>query len=294
MKFSKLLTIFACLGLFIFANTALAYYNLGQPAGFVNDFSKTLTIEQKQQLENKLISFERETSNEISAVIIDDLQNDTIENFAVKLFEEWGIGKEGKDNGILILVAKNNREMRIEVGYGLEGALTDAQAGSIINQIMKPAFRDNNFYKGIDGAIDKIILATKGEYQASQSNSNNSSNWDMMVFLIFLGFIWLSAILGRSKSWWFGGLLGCIIGFIVGVVRGSVYFGVISIIILLPVGLLFDYIVSKQYSLGKKRGNVPWWIGGGGRGPGGVSGGGGGFGGFGGGMSGGGGSSGSW
>ena len=99
-----------------------------------------ISAEQKQTLETKLSQFEKDTSNELSVVTIEDLKGDTIENFAVKLFEDWGIGKKDKDNGVLLLIAKNDRQMKIEVGYGLEGALTDAQSFWIIQNVMRPAF----------------------------------------------------------------------------------------------------------------------------------------------------------
>mgnify|MGYP001595578652 CR=1 FL=1 len=274
--------------LFLFALPALAYYNPGQPAGLVNDYTGTLTAEQKQALENKLSQFEKETSNEISVVLIPSLQDDTIENFAVKLFEDWQIGKKGKDNGVLVLVAKEDREMRLEVGYGLEGALTDAQSNWIINQLMKPAFRNNDFYGGLDQAADKIMAATRGEYIPSDSKKPNDQGFnplDLMWIGVFI-FVWLASILGRSKSWWAGGVIGAVIGVVIGFIKGFLFFGIAAIVLLAPAGLLFDYIVSKKYQAGKASGFMPWWIGGG---RGGL---GGGFGGFGGGFSGGGGSSG--
>lgn len=276
--------------LFLFALPALAYYNPGQPVGLVNDYSGTLTAEQKQALETKLSQFEKDTSNEIAVVMIPNLREDTIENFAVKLFEDWKIGKKGKDNGVLVLVAKEDREMRLEVGYGLEGALTDAQSNWIINQVMQPAFRNNDFYGGLDGAVDKIMAATKGEYIPSdkKTNSKGFNPLDLMWIGVFI-FVWLASILGRSKSWWAGGVIGGVAGVIIGFIKGFLFFGIISIVLLIPAGLLFDYIVSKKYQAGKAGGHIPWWIGGAGRG-----GSGGGFGGFGGGFSGGGGSSGRW
>ena len=281
---------------FFFAFSANAYFNPGQPTGFVNDYTNTLNSEEKQQLENKLEQFEKETSNEISIVIIESLEGDVLENFTVELFKEWGIGKKGKDNGVLVLIAKDDKKMRIEVGYGLEGALTDAQANWIINNMMKPAFRANDFNKGINEAVEKIIAATNGEYVPSEKKramANLSFDaWQMIFFVAFALILWLAAILGRSKSWWLGGVLGGIVGVIIGIIKGFLFFGLITIGILIPLGLLFDFIVSKQYKATKARGSVPWWIGGGGWGSGGSSSGG--FGGFGGGMSGGGGSSGSW
>ncbi|MBU0646906.1 TPM domain-containing protein [Patescibacteria group bacterium] len=274
--------------LLLIASPCLAYYNPGKPAGFVNDFANVLTNEQKQNLENKLSEFTKISSNEISVVIIKSLKDDTVENFAVQLFKDWGIGKKGKDNGVLILVAIDDRKMRIEVGYGLEGALTDAQSSWIGNQIIKPAFKSGDYYQGFNGAVDKIILATKGEYiPEDKGNETKQSgvNLDVIFYIAIFGFMWLSSILGRSKSWWLGGAIGGVVGIIIGLFKGFLFFGLISIAVLAPLGLLFDFFVSKSYQKSKASGIFPWWIGGG-RG--------GGFGGFGGGSSGGGGFSGDW
>lgn len=270
---------------------AFAFVSPGQPTGLVNDFANVLSAEQKQQLENKLQQFKASTGNEIAVAVINSLQDDIIENFAVDLFKEWGIGQKGQDNGVLILVAKEDRKMRIEVGYGLEGALTDAQSGWIIQQVMKPAFAENNFYQGLDGAVDKIIAATQGEVIPSDSQAPRAKKLNIQYIFgaVIFAFIWLASILGRSKSWWLGGVLGGISGVIIGFFVGFLYLGIIAIAVLAPLGLLFDFIVSKQYQAGKASGHLPWWIGGGG-----FGGGRGGFGGFGGGSSGGGGASGDW
>lgn len=270
-----------------------AYVNPGVPGGFVNDFTGVLNNEQKQQLEQKLSEFEKSTGDEISIAVIKSLNGDTVENFTVKLFEDWGIGKKDKDNGVLILVAVEDRQMKIEVGYGLEGALTDAQSFWIINNEMAPAFRDNDFYGGLNAAADKIISAIGGEVIPEDKPASEASvnYFNVIAFIIFV-FVWLGSILGRSKSWWLGGALGGIAGIIIGFIKGFLYFGVISLAILIPFGLLFDFIASKTYSKSKSQGKTPpWWIGGGGFG---SSSKGSGFGGFGGGSSGGGGASGRW
>ncbi|OGF26649.1 hypothetical protein A2477_01790 [Candidatus Falkowbacteria bacterium RIFOXYC2_FULL_47_12] len=281
--------------LFLLALPASAYYNPGIPTGFVNDFAGVIIVDDgtQQALEEKLVNFEKETSNEISVVTIQSLQGDYIENFAVKLFQEWGIGKAKQDNGVLVLVAVEDRKMRIEVGYGLEGALTDAQSNWIINNEMKPAFQAGKYGEGISLAVDKIIGATRGEYVPSESNGGGSGwDWNFILWVVIFGFMWLGSILGRSKTWWAGGAIGGAVGVILGLIWGFLWVGVGSIVGLAIFGLFFDFIVSKQYNAAKASGrNLPWFLGGGGFG-GGSSGGG--FGGFGGGMSGGGGSSGSW
>jgi len=286
------------LSLFIPA-LVFAFYSPGSPSGFVNDFAQMMTDSARTQLETKLVQFKKDTSNEISVVTINSLQGDTIENFAEKLFQEWGIGKKDKDNGILLLIASQDRQMRIEVGYGLEGALTDAQSYWIIQNILRPAFQAENYDQGITDAVDKIIAATKGEYVPTQNASTSSkTGWNFktietVIFLAFVGFLWLAAILARSKSWWAGGIIGALIGLLL-IIFWNWIFGLIATLFLTPLGFLLDYFVSKNYKKHKDSGTrPPWWIGGAGFG-GRSSGGGGGFGGFGGGSSGGGGASGGW
>lgn len=273
-------TILFFLPLFVFA-----YYNPGQPTGFVNDFSGTLNAQQIKDLNDKLINFEKETSNEISVVLIPSLKGDTVENFAEKLFQEWKIGKDKKDNGALLLIAVEDRKMRIEVGYGLEGALTDAQSFIILQKDLVPAFKAKDFYGGINSALDDIIAATKGEYAQEVKSivKNLKFSVDWLLF-VFFGLIWLVSILGKSKSWWLGGVVGALIGLF--------FWSIIWIVIFGLFGLLIDYLASRSYKKSMSSGGTPpWWFGGGWGGSGGS---GGGFGGFGGGSSGGGGSSSSW
>lgn len=294
----------------------LAYNLPGQPTGFVNDFSQVLSSNQKLALEKKLADFEKETSSEIVVAIIPSLGGDTVENFAVKLFEDWGIGKKGKDNGVLILIAMQDRQMRIEVGYGLEGYLTDLQSHWIIDKIMKPAFQKGDYYQGIEAAIEKIMAATKGEKIPEEKPGvpgSTDQGWlwlkslpsdffrfglvvGMFIIWLISGLItWLASILARSKSWWLGGVVAGAIGFFISLMAGFFFVGLVSFLILIPLGLWFDFVVSRVYQESKgKKSKIPWWAGGGGFDRRSGGGGGGGFGGFGGGGSGGGGASGRW
>ncbi len=271
-------------------NISLAYFDLGKPTGFINDYTKTLSLEQKSYLEQKLSTFEKETSNEIFAVVIQSLQGDSVENFANQLFNTWGIGKKGKNNGVLFLVALDDRRMRIEVGYGLEPYLTDAQSFQLIDKIAKPSFRNADYFGGMNGVLDGITGLIKGTYSLPIDNDGNASIMDYFELIFFFGYLiimFLASVLGSSKSWWAGGVIGLIIGIILGFIKGF-NFGIWSSAILFPVGLLFDLAVSKAHQQKKESGKYPWWAGGG-------SGGfGGGFGGGGGGSSGGGGASGGW
>ncbi len=282
------------LALIIAVPFAHAYTSPGKPTGLVNDFAGVLQPSERQALEAKLTNFKESSGDEVTVVTLKNLGGDTVENYASELFKEWGIGQKGKDNGILFLVAVDDHVMRIEVGYGFEGALTDAQSYWIEQSIAVPAFKNNNFYSGIDGVTNKIISAIQGEVIPSEDRNapRRASGFNINIFFwASFALVWLASILGRSKSWWAGGVLGGVIGVVLGLFFGFLYTGVIALVALIPLGLLFDFLVSRAYSRGKTTGHYPWWIGGG-RGFGG--GGGGGFGGFGGGSSGGGGSSSHW
>lgn len=263
-----------------------AYTNPGKPQGLVNDFAGILTSTEKIELETTLSDFKKETGNEITIVTVSSLGDETVNSYAVKLFQEWGIGKKDKDNGLLILHAPNERQIWIEVGYGLEPYITDAKASSVYRNILSPAFKQGNYAGGYREAIKAIIGTLRGEAEAIPETSSGgglNENWFVFGFIIFM---WLVSILGRTKSWWLGGVLGGIAGTIIGFIYGFLFTGIIWTIILVIIGLIFDFIVSKAYAKSKiKGGNPPWWIGGGGFG----GGHGGGFGGFGGGGSGGGG-----
>jgi uncharacterized protein len=284
----------AILLLLFFPLALFAYTSPGRPSGFVNDFTGTLSKEDINSLEVKLSKFEKDSSNEISVVLVNNLDGDNIENYAVQLFSDWGIGKRDNDNGVLLLIALQERKMRIEVGYGLEGALTDLQGNTIINNTLKPAFQQGDFYGGITRALEDIISATRGEYvgpiDQSYINGRDLEGYlNIFGYLVF-GVLWLTSVLARSKNWWAGGVVGGIIGVIIGSIFGFFYIGLASLFFLIPAGLLLDFIVSRAYHQGRQTGYYPWWIGGGPHhnGFGGL------FRGFGGGRSGGGGSSGDW
>jgi uncharacterized protein len=276
-------------------SVARAYKNPGTPVGYVNDFAGMLSTNTKQYLEQRLTQVEATNSAQVAVVTINSLDGDTIENFAVKLFEDWKIGQKGKDNGILLLIAKEDRKVRIEVGYGLEGTLTDAQSGLIIRNVITPAFKAGNYDSGVRDGVDAITEVLSGEPLVEQPVSSTTDTGEVIegfVGFFFFGIMllqWFVSVLARSKSWWLGGVIGGIAGVLIKGIFGLLGFGL--------VGLLIDYLVSRQYQHSKTTGSYPWWIGGKSGFSSGWSSGGhssGGFGGFGGGRSGGGGASGGW
>ncbi len=257
-KYSFLSAALLFLSLVLFSSIAQAQNIIAKPspATLVTDVAGVLTFEQKQALENKLVAIDDSSSNQIAVVIIPSLDGYPKEEYANKLFREWGIGNKKTNNGVLLLIAIQDRQIRIEVGYGLEGAIPDITALNIIDNDIKPAFKAGNYYDGINQATDNIAKAAVGEYKVKKAKKSKGKGGGG-VFLIIL--IIIFAILRGGRG---GG--GSNIG------RGG----------------------FSDVATGMLLGSL---LGGGGRhGGGGWGDSGGGFGGFGGGSSGGGGAGGSW
>lgn len=254
------LSIFLSLSVCAFAQIEKIIPSKPNPPRLVNDYTRTLTEEQRQYLENKLVAYDDTTSNQVAIVIIPTLDGNSLEDAGLKILRDWGIGGQaGSDNGILILIVKNDRKVRIEVGYGLEGAVSDLTASSIIENEITPNFREGNYYRGLDAAVDAIIKAAHGKYTAPANYSKKKDKGISIGKIIFLLIIiWI--LLGMFSSGSRGGMASR---------RG--YRGT---------GPIWWWPTSGGWS-----GGGGGWSGGGG---------GGGFGGFGGGSGGGGGASGSW
>ncbi len=160
---------------------------------YVNDFTNTLNQSQKNELEQQLSDFDKKTSNQIVFLMINSLNNeDVIENYSLKVAELNKIGSNGKDNGVLFTVIKNDKKLRIEVGYGLEGFLTDAKSSYIIRNIITPQFKNNDYYSGIKNGLNEIIkVASDANYlnDKIQSNNNNNSTNPIFGILITIFFV---------------------------------------------------------------------------------------------------------
>jgi uncharacterized protein len=131
--------------------------------GRVTDNAEILSPDGRRQINAKLEAHERSTTDQIAVLTVPSLEGESIEGFAIRVFEQWQLGKRGRDNGILIIVAPRDRRMRIEVGYGLEGALTDLEAGRIIRNIMTPSFTNGDFDGGIEQGVDAVIAQLSGD-----------------------------------------------------------------------------------------------------------------------------------
>ncbi|MBN2356760.1 YgcG family protein [candidate division KSB1 bacterium] len=180
--------------------------------GRVNDYANVLSEEAKQQLTIKLEQHEQATSNQIVVLTLSSLGDENLEDFAVTVFDTWKLGEKGKDNGVLLLISIQDRKMRIEVGYGLEGTLPDGLAGSIIRSEIVPQFRRGDYDAGINAGVDAIIAAIEGEYTA-ETPTEAGDDFDGLAFpfnLIFglfivsiLGVFTISGVFTKGCMSWF-------------------------------------------------------------------------------------------
>lgn len=256
------------------------------------DQTGTLSDEQQAALASQIATSRKEKDYQIGILMIPSLEDRDLEGYSLDVARTWGIGEKTKNNGVLLLIAKNDRRLRIEVGSGLEGDLTDAQSGRIIQQIITPKFKTGDYYGGISAGVTAIHEAVMGRAPTQQQSVGSG---DITGAIMNVGFfalwiiIWIGSILARSKSWWAGGVIGGIIGIIIAAIAGWVLWAVLLIFALIGSGLGLDWLVSRNYRERTGHGIAPsWWAGGSGWG------GGGGGGSFGGGGFSGGGSSGSW
>ena len=269
----------------LLCGTAQAEVAVPQLAHHVTDLTSTLDANQKQALETKLAAFEARKGSQIAVLLVPSTQPETIEQFGIRVVDAWKLGRKGVDDGVLLLIAKDDRKLRIEVGYGLEGALNDATSKRIVSDVIAPNFKHGDYYSGIDAGVDAIIKVVEGEplppatQRASTQSSNGSDSFGHLLgagFVIFmLGNIVLRQLLGRLPS-------GLIVGGVIGVLAWAM---------LLSVGLavaaaIVAFVLSLAFGAGGGGTSFPGWgggsgggWGGGGGGDGGFSGGGGGFGG---------------
>jgi uncharacterized protein len=249
----------------------------------VNDYAAMLSPATRQQLESVLAGLEKEESTQLAVLTIDSLQGENLEEFSLKVAEKWRLGQKGLDNGALLLIAKNDRKLRIEVGYGLEGVLTDLTSGRIIRDIITPQFKNGNFDQGVIDGVSAMIAAVRGEFSAQAAvSSGKQSADDLSGFVVFLLFILfnIGRILGRKK------LVAASLSAVIAPVIGSLFFGFqwLLFLALIPAGFFAGFLASSFFahigSSGRRSGGFRGYSSGGfSRGGGGFSGGGGGFGG---------------
>jgi uncharacterized protein len=176
--------------------------NKPNPPRLVNDFAGILSSGESQRLENKLVAFSDSSSNQIAVVTVANMGDyAAIEDFSYDLGKKWGVGKADKDNGILIVISMAERKSRIEIGSGLEGAVPDIIASELIRNVLRPAFKQQKYFDGLDGTIDNLIAASKNEYHADpKANTNDDGGGVVVLIMIFLFIVLLIWIKTRNAQ----------------------------------------------------------------------------------------------
>jgi uncharacterized protein len=276
----------------LIAGSALANIAVPPLKSSVTDLTNTLDAGQREALQAKLAAFEAKKGSQIAVLIVPSTQPETIEEYGIRVGDTWKIGRKGVDDGVILIVAKNDRRLRLEVGYGLEGALPDAIAKRIVTDVITPYFKQGDFAGGINAGVDATIKVIDGEPlpapKAQRATGKQGSQGFDFESLLVMGFIGVFVVGGILRSM-FGrfagsGVVAAVLGFIAWMLAGTLVVAVIVAIVAFILGLFAGSGIGGG---GGGRGGG-WSSGGGGfsSGGGGFSGGGGSFGG--------GGSSGSW
>lgn len=172
----------------------------------VTDVTGTLSQAEIRTLENHLAIFEDSTSTQIVVVLLGSVAGESIEDVSMRIAEQNKIGSKGRDNGVLLLIAKDDRLIRIEVGYGLEGTLPDALASSIIRNEITPYFRTGNYYGGIVGGVNAIMSATRNEYTADQKGKRKETGGFPLLLVLLILFFVLNGLRRRNSGGFLGGM----------------------------------------------------------------------------------------
>lgn len=274
----------------VFSPVFCAALDVPQLKGRVNDYAGMISASAEARLEEELRSFEQSDSTQVVILTIPSLEGEVIEEFGIRVAEVWKIGQAGKDNGVILIASKEDREMRIEVGRGLEGRLTDLMSGRIIDLVMKPRFKRGDFDGGFIAGVSALIDASRGEFQTEEGPPAGGEEWFSPFFSILIFFGVFLIVLGAISR-----ILSSIAGAIglPALIHLTLFpLGLVSFIILAIIGMGIGFLFplmspARGYPGSHRRGGVfPgggfYGAGGGGFGggdSGGFSGGGGGFGG---------------
>jgi uncharacterized protein len=219
--------------------------------GYVNDYARMISPSMRSKIENDLRAFEESDSTQIVILTIPSLEGENIEEFGIKVAEAWKIGHLGKDNGVLFIVSKQERKIRIEVGRGLEGKLTDLMAGRIIDQAIKPKFKQGDFDGGFVTGVSALIAGVRGEFTAEKRPAQRKQRGfpPFLTFLIFLGVFIL--IIG-SISRILGGIVAAV-GLPVFVYLAIFPIGILVVILLALAGFGAGFLLPSLFFAGGSR-----------------------------------------
>ncbi len=223
--------------LILFICVPLAYgLDVPKLKGHVNDYGDILSPYAERQIEGVLSQLAQTDSTQIAVLTITSLEGDALGDYSIRVAEKWKIGQKGSDNGAILLIAKNDRKLRIEVGYGLEGSLTDLISGRIIRNIIGPQFKSGNFDRGVLEGVQAMIMAVRGEFKATattrgDTRRRSSGNSKLFVLIVFISLINMMGRLRKPLGAAAGGLLFPIVG--------AMFFGLsfFWILALIPLGI---------------------------------------------------------
>lgn len=249
-------------------------------AARVTDLTSTLDVEQRRRLDARLAAFENAKGSQIAVLIVPTVQPESIEQYALRVVESWKLGRRGVDDGALLLIAKDDRKLRIEVGYGLEGALNDATAKRIISETIGPRFKKGDFYGGIDAGVTAMMQVITGEAlppAARVEGARRADVDDHFEMLLLIGFVLVFVVGGVLRAIFGRFLAAGMVGVAAGVIAAMLISSLLIAAVLGVAAAIVSLFLGMRGGTGWSSGGVSW--GGGGRSSGGFSGGGGSFGG---------------
>jgi uncharacterized protein len=208
--------------------------------GRVNDYAGILSPAAESRLETVLGDLERTDATQIVVLTLPSLGGETIEEYGIRIADAWKIGQKGLDNGAILIISKNDRKLRIEVGYGLEGTLTDLRAGRIIGNIIVPRFKAGDFEQGITEGVQAMIQVVRGEFKAENRPAPSAVPWHENLFSIIL-VLFLINIMGRIRK-----PMGALAGAGLFPALGALFFnpGPFWTLVMIPVGALGGLAMS--------------------------------------------------
>ncbi|MGD0585890.1 MAG: TPM domain-containing protein, partial [Oryzomonas sp.] len=236
------------LALLVLLPLPLPALDVPQLSGRINDYARILSPGTAQQLEQKLAAFERDQSTQIAVLTVPSLQGDDIDQFSIRVAEQWKLGQKGRDNGVLLVLAQAEHKVRIEVGMGLQGVLPDITASHIIRDVMHPYLKTGNFDQGVTAGIDAIISATKGEFKAlpqeagKPAHRKTSSSFPVLLLLIAVVVVLLGAF-----SRYLSGLAGAV-GLPLAAFLAFPGMGITMLLILAGAGLVGGFLLSLLFA----------------------------------------------
>ena len=207
MRHLKISLLMLCAMLLLVSRTAFALVDIPELSKRVTDLTATLNAEQQSALEAKLAAFEAKKGSQIAILLVPTTQPEDIAQYSLRVAEKWKIGRAKTDDGVLVLIAKDDRKMRIEVGYGLEGAIPDVYAKRIVSDVMRPRFKQNDFYGGIDASAEALIAIINGEALPApekESGSGIEMSGETSLILFFFGLLLFTEIFHKRLGRFFG------------------------------------------------------------------------------------------